>query len=268
MRPLITLLTDFGTADGYVAEMKGVLYSLAPEARVVDLSHEIPPQDVESARLAVARYWRRFPPQTIHLVVVDPGVGTSRVALAVRSEDRVLIGPDNGALSPALLVAGARAVSLAVPPAAAPTFHGRDVFAPAAARIAMGAPIDALGPAAESPMIRRTPEARRLANGAIQGEVITIDRYGNAITNIVAYPATHAREGDAAFVEVAGRSIPVVRAYADAQPLAAVALCGSSGLLEIAVREGSAARSLSLVRGTVVTLHNAPRVLDSSRHEP
>jgi S-adenosylmethionine hydrolase len=259
MRPLITLLTDFGTADGYVAEMKGVLYSLAPEARVVDLSHEIAPQDVESARLAVARYWRRFPPQTIHLVVVDPGVGSSRDALAVRSEDRVLIGPDNGALSPALLVAGARAISLPVPPAASPTFHGRDVFAPAAARIAMGTPIDALGPAAEAPMIRRTPEARRLGTGAIQGEVISVDRYGNAITNIVAFPVTQTRDGEQAFVEVSGRTIPVARAYADVQPRATVALCGSSGLLEIAVRDGNAAQSLSLVRGTMVTLHNPPR---------
>jgi S-adenosylmethionine hydrolase len=259
MRPLITLLTDFGTADGYVAEMKGVLYSLAPEARVVDLSHEIAPQDVESARLAVARYWRRFPPQTVHIVVVDPGVGSARDALAVRSEDRVLIGPDNGALSPALLVAGARAVRLAIPPAASPTFHGRDVFAPAAARIALGAAIDSLGPAAESPLIRRTPEARRLGNGAIQGEVISIDRYGNAITNIVAFPATQARNGERAFVEVSGRTIPVARAYADVQPLGLVAVCGSSGLLEIAVREGSAAQTLSLKRGAMVTLHNVPR---------
>jgi hypothetical protein len=247
MRPVITLLTDFGTADGYVAEMKGVLYSLAPEARVVDLS------------LAVARYWRRVPPQTIHLVVVDPGVGSSRDALAVRSEDRVLIGPDNGVLSPALLVAGARAVVLAVPPAASPTFHGRDLLAPAAARIAMGTPIDALGPIAESPTIRRTPEARRLGNGAIQGEVISIDRYGNAITNIVAFPATHGHEGEQTFVEVGGRTIPVARAYADVPPLGAVALCGSSGLLEIAVRDGNAAQALSLVRGTTVTLHGAQR---------
>jgi len=257
MRPLITLLTDFGTADGYVAEMKGVLYSLLSEARVVDLSHEIAPQDVESARLAVARYWRRFPPQTIHIVVVDPGVGSPRDALAVRSEDRVLIGPDNGVLSPALLVAGARAVSMPVPASASPTFHGRDVFAPAAARVAMGAPIDALGPAAPSPVIRRTPEARRIADGAIQGEVISIDRYGNAITNIVAFPATHTREGEQAFVEVAGRTIPVARAYADVQSLGAVALCGSSGLLEIAVRDGNAAQSLSLVRGTVVVLRSS-----------
>lgn len=259
MRPLITLLTDFGTADGYVAEMKGVLYSLAPEARVVDLSHEIPAQDVESARLAVARYWRRFPPQTIHLVVVDPGVGSAREALAVRSEERVLIGPDNGVLSPALLVAGARAVTLPVPTTASPTFHGRDLFAPAAARIAMGAPIDALGPAAESPTIRRTPEARRLGSGAIQGEVISIDRYGNAITNIVAFPATQHREGETAFVEVGGRTIPVARAYADVQPLGVVALTGSSGLLEIAVRDGSAAQTLGLGRGTTVTLHGPQR---------
>ena len=253
------MLTDFGTADGYVAEMKGVLYSLAPEARVVDLTHEIAPQDVESARLAVARYWRRFPPQTIHLVVVDPGVGSPRDALAVRSEDRVLIGPDNGVLSPALLVAGARAVSLQVPATASPTFHGRDLFAPVAARIAMGAPIDALGPPAESPTIRRTPEARRLGNGAIQGEVISIDRYGNAITNIVAFPATQSREGEQAFVEVGGRTIPVARAYADVQPLGAVALTGSSGLLEIAVRDGNAAQTLGLGRGSTVTLHQTER---------
>jgi S-adenosyl-L-methionine hydrolase (adenosine-forming) len=259
MRPVITLLTDFGTADGYVAEMKGVLYSLAPEARVVDVSHEIAPQDVEAARLAVARYWRRFPPQTIHLVVVDPGVGSSRAALAVRSEDRVLIGPDNGVLSPALLVAGARVVSLTMQPTVSPTFHGRDLFAPVAARIAMGTPIDALGTPAESPIIRRTPEAHRLGSGAIQGEVISIDRYGNAITNIVAFPATQAREGDPPFVEVAGHTVPVARTYADVYPNAAVALGGSSGLLEIAVRDGNAALLLGLSRGSVVTLHNAPR---------
>jgi S-adenosylmethionine hydrolase len=259
MRPLITLLTDFGTADGYVAEMKGVLYSLVPEARVVDLSHDIPPQDVEAARLAVARYWRRFPPQTIHLVVVDPGVGSSRAALAVHSEDRVLIGPDNGALSPALLVAGARVVALSTPPGASPTFHGRDVFAPAAARIATGTPIDALGAIAESPIIRRTPEARRLTSGAIQGEVISIDRFGNAITNIVAFPATQVREGDPPYMDVGGRTIPIARTYADVQQTAAVAVGGSSGLLEIAVRDGNAAVLLGLSRGVVVVLHNAPR---------
>jgi S-adenosyl-L-methionine hydrolase (adenosine-forming) len=259
MRPVITLLTDFGTADGYVAEVKGVLYSLAPEARIVDLSHDMAPQDVEAARLAVARYWRRFPPQTIHVVVVDPGVGSSRDALAVKSEERVLIGPDNGVLSPALLVAGARAISLGVPSAAAPTFHGRDVFAPAAARLAMGAPLDALGPVAESPVIRRTPEAHRQDDGTIQGEIISVDRYGNAITNIVAFPATQLHEGAPPFVRAGDREIPVARTYADVEPDVPVALVGSSGLLEIAVRNGNAAAALRLTRGAIVTLHNTPR---------
>src|SRR5687767_15551022 len=122
---IITLLTDFGTADGYVAEMKGVLLSSAPGVQVVDLSHDVSPHEVDAARLAVARYWRRFPPGTIHLVVVDPGVGSDRLAIAVLSEGRFLVGPDNGVLSPALLQPGARAVALAVPAGAAPTFHGR-----------------------------------------------------------------------------------------------------------------------------------------------
>lgn len=260
MRPVITLLTDFGTADGYVAEMKGVLYSLAPEARVVDLSHDIVPQDVEGARLAVARYWRRFPPQTIHLVVVDPGVGSLRQALAVKSEERVLIGPDNGVLSPALLVAGARAVTLTVPPNASPTFHGRDVFAPAAARIALGTPVDGLGPSADTPVVRRTPEAHRLDDDSIQGQIISIDRYGNAITNIVAMPGTLAREGEPPVVQLGARTIAVARTYADVDPDAPVALVGSSGLLEIAVRNGSAAAALQLTRGlTVVLRHGARR---------
>src|SRR5688572_32555466 len=129
---IITLLTDFGTADGYVAEMKGVLLSSAPGVQVVDLSHDVSPHDVDAARLAVARYWRRFPAGTVHVVVVDPGVGSSRAPLAVSSDGRFLVGPDNGVLSPSLLAAGSRGVALRVPGSAAPTFHGRDVFAPAA----------------------------------------------------------------------------------------------------------------------------------------
>ena len=244
MRPLVTLLTDFGTADGYVAEMKGVLLTTVPEAMLVDLSHEIPPQDVESARLALARCWRRFPPATVHLVVVDPGVGSSRRALAVASDDRFLVGPDNGVLSPALLLAGARAVELPVPPSASPTFHGRDVFAPAAALLATGAPIDTLGAPVSDATVRRTPEARRRADGALEGEVIAIDRFGNAVTNLLS------RRGGV--LEVAGRSLPVRRTYADVERGAAVALCGSSGLVEVAVRDGSAATVLGLTRGMPV----------------
>ncbi len=244
--PTITLLTDFGTADGYVGEMKGVLLARAPSAQLVDISHDIGAQDVDGARLALARYWRRFPEGTVHLVVVDPGVGSTRAALAVASDGRMLVGPDNGVLSPALLLAGARVVALPVPHNAAPTFHGRDVFAPAAGALAAGVPIDELGPAAEDAIVRRTPEARRLDDGAISGEVIAVDRFGNLVTNLVA-----PRGGT---VEIASRAIPISRVYADAPEGALLALVGSSGLVEIAVRDGNAARALDIRRGTPVIL--------------
>lgn len=242
----ITLLTDFGTADGYVAELKGVLVSLAPGSALVDLSHDVARHDVDGARLAVARYWRRFPPGTVHLVVVDPGVGSSRAALAVASDGRFLVGPDNGVLSPSLLAPGAWAVTLPVPADAAPTFHGRDVFAPAAAALARGVPLDSLGPVTPDPVIRRTPEAVREPGGLLRGEVIAIDRFGNAITNLVSASATA--------VIAAGQTIPVSRTYADVGPGAPIAMVGSSGLLEIAIRDGSAADVLGLTRGSPVRL--------------
>lgn len=250
LRSVITLLTDFGTADGYVGEMKGVLCTQAPDAAIVDISHDIAPQDLEGARLALARYWRRFPAGAVHVVVIDPGVGTDRAAIAVASADRYLVGPDNGVLSPALLLPGARAVALPVPPAASATFHGRDLFAPAAARLAGGMELDELGEPVLEPVIRRTPEARRLDDGAVAGEVIAVDRFGNLVTNLVA-----PRGGS---VAIAGRNVgSVVRAYGDAAPGALVALVGSTGLVEIARRDGSAARELGVGRGAPVVLRPA-----------
>ena len=246
MPRLITLLTDFGTADGYVGEMKGVLASVAPLSTAVDIAHDVAPQDVDGARLALARYWRRFPEGTVHLVVIDPGVGSARGALAAASEGRFLVGPDNGVLSPALLHAGARCVSLAIPSGAAPTFHGRDVFAPAAAQLAQGASLESLGDIVDRPVIRRTPEATRRDDGAVQGEVITVDRFGNAVTNLLAM-----RGGQ---VQVAGLTLGLRRTYADAAAGEAIALVGSSGLVEIAVRDGSAATLLGLARGSSVVL--------------
>jgi S-adenosylmethionine hydrolase len=245
MNGVITLLTDFGTADGYVGEMKGAMLSLG-DLHLVDIAHDVPAHDAESARLALARYWRRFPVGTVHLVVVDPGVGGARAAIAVESDGRFLVGPDNGALSPALLHGGARCVSLPIPANASPTFHGRDVFAPAAAQLALGAPIDSVGAPLLAPVVRRTPEAHRRADGAIQGVVITIDRFGNAVTNLMA------RRGGT--IELAGLTLPIRRTYGDADRLAPLALIGSSGLVEIAVRDGSAAAKLGLVRGTAVVL--------------
>jgi S-adenosylmethionine hydrolase len=246
MPRIVTLLTDFGTADGYVGEMKGVLSTLAPSAAVVDVAHDVTPQDVDGARLALARYWRRFPEGTVHVVVIDPGVGSARGALAATSEGRFLVGPDNGVLSPALLHADARCVSLPVPPGAAPTFHGRDLFAPAAAQLALGAALESLGREEDEPMIRRTPEATRRPDGGVQGEVITVDRFGNAVTNLLAMRGGEVRVGTLA--------LPVRRTYADAASGEPLALVGSSGLVEIAVRDGNAAAKLGLRRGSEVVL--------------
>ena len=243
---IVTLLTDFGTADGYVAEMKGVLLSHAPHVQVVDAAHDLAPHDVELARLALARYWRRYPAGSVHLAIVDPGVGSARRAIAVASDGRFLVGPDNGVLSPALLLPGAEVVELAVPAAAAPTFHGRDVFAPAAARLACGDALQGLGRVCDDPVVRRTPEAHRTEDGAVQGEVIAVDRFGNLITNVIA------RRGGR--VELGGVTVELRRTYADVGPGGLVALTGSSGLVEVAVRDGSAAVRLGVGRGSTVLL--------------
>ncbi len=242
----ITLLTDFGTADGYVAEMKGVILALAPELRIVDATHDIPPQDVELGRLSLARYWRRFPLGTVHLAVVDPGVGSARAAIAVESGGHFFVGPDNGLLSPALLSRDARVVRLPVPESASRTFHGRDVFAPAAAALATGTPLEFLGEPFPAALVRRTPPARQRADGAVEGQVIAIDRFGNAITNLVARPGE---------LEVNGRRLPIVETFAAASEGMPFALAGSGGLLEIAVRDGSAAARLGLARNVAVVLY-------------
>jgi S-adenosyl-L-methionine hydrolase (adenosine-forming) len=247
---IITLLTDFGTADGWVGEVKGVLATHAPAAIVHDITHDIPPQDVDAARLVLARTWRRWPRGTVHLVVVDPGVGSDRRALAVSAHEQWFVGPDNGVLSPALLLPGARAVELPVPVGAAPTFHGRDVFAPAAARLAAGIPLEQLGSAADAPVVRRTPQPVRMADGRLVGEVIALDRFGNAITNL---PGTMVR-----VVSVGALVLPVLRTYADVADLEAAAVVGGSGFVEIAVRNGSAAQQLGVARGTRIEGHRAP----------
>ncbi len=244
MMMIVTLLTDFGTADGYVGEMKGVISDLAPGADLVDITHDISAQDIEGGRLALARYWQRFPVPTVHIAIVDPGVGGTRAALAVAAAGRYLVGPDNGILSPALLMPDARAVALPIPPGASATFHGRDVFAPAAARLVLGASLDELGAPATAPVIRRTPEPKRGADGGLHGIVMTIDRFGNAITNLVGL-----RGGS---ITVGERTLPIVRSYIDVPAGAVTAVCGSSGLIEIAERDGNAARSLRLTRGASV----------------
>jgi S-adenosylmethionine hydrolase len=246
---VITLTTDFGTADGYVGEMKGVILSAAPDVAIVDITHDIEPQDIEGARLLVERCWRWYPRGTVHVVVVDPGVGTARAAIAVAAQGQFLIGPDNGVLSSAIATPQSAVVALQVPPDASATFHGRDVFAPAAARLATGVPLARIGRPHVSPLVHCDPEPVVLPNGTVTGEVVHADRFGNAVTNLEA-----ALAASGAMVEIAGRQMPVVRTYADVPPGHPVALVGSNGRIEIAIRNGHAARVLGLARGSRVML--------------
>src|SRR6266516_2133330 len=165
MPPIITLLTDFGTADSYVGEVKGVLLSHVHGAALLDITHQVPPGDLRAGQYILGRVWHRFPQGTVHLAVVDPGVGTARRALAAGAGGHFFVAPDNGLLS--CLPADAHFVSLPIPPSAAPTFHARDVFAPAAAQLAIGASLTQLGHAITDPYRSPLPAARH--DGAAVG---------------------------------------------------------------------------------------------------
>ncbi|HEX6134951.1 MAG TPA: SAM-dependent chlorinase/fluorinase [Longimicrobiales bacterium] len=249
--PRITLLTDFGTADGYVAAMKGVIAAILPGAIIDDASHDIPPGDVHAASWALDAYWHLYPAGTVHVVVVDPGVGSARRALALEVDRRFIIAPDNGIVTAALRRAPlARAVEIRTPhrlrDTVSATFHGRDVFAPAAAHIATGAPLEELGPPVTDPVLIALPEPAR-TRASVAGTVVHVDRFGNLVTNI---PAADVRGG--AVAVGARRRIPVVRTYADVPSGECAALIGSRGALEVSVRDGSAAEVLAAERGTVV----------------
>jgi S-adenosylmethionine hydrolase len=249
----ITLLTDFGTRDGYVAALKGVIANLCPTAIIDDATHDIEPGDVLAAALTFERYWRRYPEGVVHVVVVDPGVGSARRALAVRADERYLIGPDNGVFSRAL--AGAQQVeareitsTAILADSVSPTFHGRDVFAPAAAWLAAGNALAQVGPHATH--LTRLPDLEVLVHAeGITGQVIHADRFGNLITSI------GAEARGASGVLLGSTDVgPVRHTYTDVATGEALALIGSNGLLEIAVRDGSAARRFGAERGAVVVV--------------
>lgn len=240
--PLITLLTDFGTADSYLGEIKGVLLSSCPGAILVDLTHTIEPGDIPSAAFVLERAWPRFPPETVHLVVVDPGVGSERAALAVRAGGHTFIGPDNGVLTHPTSVSDQPIRMLKTPEGASPTFHGRDLFAPAAARAASGIRLEELGPEfTGTPVILSVAEPHHEGKSLI-GTVVYVDRFGNLITNLDqdAVPSYGVLEVEE--IEI-GR---LQRTFGDVAPGELLAYVGSGGQVEIAVRGGSAARRLGL----------------------
>lgn len=256
---IITLLTDFGLEDGYVAAMKGVIAGIAPDAELVDVTHLVPPQDVASGRFRLLTVTPYFPPGTVHLAVVDPGVGTSRRAIAVRgSSGSLFIGPDNGLLLGALEVDPAvAAVELSErrfwrTPSPSATFHGRDIFAPVAAHLARGVPLEELGPAvAPGSLVRLQLAPWRQVAGGVEGAIQAVDGFGNLISNVPGdvLPG-HGRWS----ASIAGRTVPAGRTYGDVRPGGALALVGSHGFVEIAVRQGDARKTFEAVTGMAVTL--------------
>ena len=249
----MTFTTDFGSRDGYAGAMKGVVLSLAPAATLVDISHGVPPQDVAAGAVALAQAAALFPPGTIHVAVVDPGVGGVRADLLIESGDSYFIGPDNGVLSLAAR-AGRRIYRIEAPAfrrePVSPTFHGRDVFAPTAGRLAAGVPASEAGPRTDEMIELARPAVSRRA-GQVEGRVIHVDAFGNLITSL---GAEHLSVEASVEVEGTGGVYhPVLaRTFSDVASGALVAYLGSGGQLEIARRDGSAAAHVGAERGSIV----------------
>ena len=251
---IVTLLTDFGLTDPFVGVMKGVLLERMPEVRIVDLTHGIGPQDVAAAAFWLARSYRYFTEGTVHVAVVDPGVGTSRTPIAMEADRHYFVAPDNGLLGPLLDAfrgADVRRIdtaSLGVE-SISRTFHGRDVFAPAAAELAAGRRwLSELGPPCEHTKASVLPKAHVEAD-EVRGVVVTADRFGNLITNV---PSRLVARFEHPVVAAADQHFEIVDTYAEAQPGATVALVDAFDVLELARRDGSAAETLPIRQGSPI----------------
>lgn len=255
MQPIVTLLTDFGLDDAYVGMMKGVVHQRAPRAAMVDLTHAIGPQDVRSAGYTLADSWRFFPPGTIHVAVVDPGVGSERPILAARVEGQTLLAPDNGLLTAVFEQAAPtelRQVSNkdVFLKTISQTFHGRDIFAPTAGALAGGMALEDVGPPTETWVTLDLPKPRVDDAGVVRGEVVAVDHFGNLITNVPG-PMLPLRPR----VSIADRAIDrLSRSYAESEPGELLAIVSSAGRLEVAKNRGSAAAELGAGVGEPITV--------------
>ena len=264
MRPIIALLTDFGTRDHYVGALKGAILSIAPDAQVVDVLHEVAPHDVEGGAFALAAAYPAFPPRTVFVAVVDPGVGSSRRGLAIGAGSYRFVGPDNGLMTDVLADhPRARVRALANRrlwrPEVAATFHARDVFGPVAAHLALGVPLAKVGPPVQDALRLPRAPVRALGKDEWEGTIVQVDRFGNLTCNVSAralddiLSAADADRSDVVVV-VAGVVAPLVLTYSDVPAGEPCALVGSSGRLEFAVNGGSAASILGAGRGAPVRI--------------
>jgi len=269
---LITLLTDFGIADYFVGAMKGAILSVSPRAQLVDITHEIPPQDIRAAAFTLLAAYRSFPAHTIHVAVVDPGVGSSRRPILVVAGEQFFVGPDNGLFGYVYeREADHRVYHLNreefFHSSVSASFHGRDVFAPVAGALAEGARASELGQEIKDYVRLALLAPRRAADGTLSGEIIHIDRFGNCVTNLSKDDVTPEMIERGAHLVVGDREIKTFRRfYAEDDgsnvPAELFAIWGSAGLLEIAARDSPAARELSAQRGQ--TVHVLPQ---SAREE-
>ena len=258
MSSVITLTTDFGVQDHYVGVLKAVLISIAPEARLIDISHQIPPQDIMAGAWVVRNAAMLYPPDSVHLVVVDPGVGTARKPVALRIKDQFFVGPDNGIFSLIADSQNYQAVELTNPdywlPSPSRTFHGRDIFAPVAAHLSEGVPLGDLGKPADQLETYRWAVPISDKDG-IQGWIVHIDHFGNLISNI---PEKMIREAAAlANLKIyVGNTIleEIVDTFGDVEEGEPAAYIGSSGVLEVAINKGSARQMLGVEKGAQISI--------------
>lgn len=261
-RPLITLLTDFGTSDYFVSAMKGVILSINPDARVVDITHEIPAQDIEAAAFTLLAAYSSFPSGTIHLAVVDPGVGSARRAIVVETGGQLFVGPDNGTFSylcecePQARVFEVTNKDYLRAPVSS-TFHGRDVFAPVAAALSTGIDLSDFGKQITNPMLLPTLLPEKSKNGTVKARIIHIDRFGNCITSITPRELTEKMIADGAYLVVNGAKVKSFRNFFSEQggrSTDVFGIWGSAGFLELAAKDESAAEILKAKRGQAVVL--------------
>jgi S-adenosylmethionine hydrolase len=257
--PIITLTTDFGTSDHLVGTMKGVILNINPAARIVDLNHHVTPFDVLDGALSVANAYRYFPARTIHVVIVDPGVGTNRRPLLVSGEKQYFVAPDNGVLSmiferESCIVRHITSEHYFLNPIS-PTFHGRDIFAPTAAWLSKAFQTEAFGEEITD-CVRFTMPKTKAAGQTITGVVLRVDTFGNLMTNLTLEDVPlEVVESGSIKLSVGGKEIrQFAQTFALGTPGEPIAVFGSAGYLEIAVNRGSAARTLGATRGTEVTL--------------